>query len=554
MYNKLFPLVFLLSGFGLFAAPAPDFTITDSNGNIHHLYDDYINKGKVVVLEIFFVNCPPCATHAPFWQSLYNDLSAQYPGQVEFIMLSDKSADNNTAVAQYKNSKGLTMPAAGSNGGSLTAVQPYESGQFGPFYGTPTFVVITPGSGEVVFDIRGNSPSGTMDLISQEVAGMLLPTCLIRTYQGDTLQQYSMRVAAPDGPHVDYPVTNGLFSLESFPGLPALPFYLATPSKNDNPLNGVSTFDLVRINKQILGIETFQDPWQFIAADANASGTITTFDIVELRKLILGVYDTLPSVPSWVFSPTLDTISPIECPVFYAIKKGDVNGNADPAGAQAAADDRSGPVLPVLLENRMLEKGRTYRLPVRTGVSGQWQGLQMAWRFDPKAIQVLDVASALPGFDAGMWRLTESRLALSWNAAMPFQMIAGDPIVTIEVLALHSGHATDVVHLENWPLPAEAYDANDVRYVLEERGINPLSGGVIYPNPASGRFFAPLEGSSTGSHFLQLFDLWGRLAFEQDIVPGNGEQVTEVVPGDLSSGMYILRIDGRLAGKLNWQK
>ena len=133
MFKKLILPVFLAACFSLSAAPAPDFTITDSDGNTRQLYADFVNQGKIVVLEIFFINCPPCVTHAPHWQTLYTNMKAQYPGQVEFLMLSNKNADNNAAVAQYKISKGLTMPAAGSNGGSLAAVQPYESGQFGPF-------------------------------------------------------------------------------------------------------------------------------------------------------------------------------------------------------------------------------------------------------------------------------------------------------------------------------------------------------------------------------------------------------------------------------------
>jgi hypothetical protein len=63
--------------------------------------------------------------------------------------------------------------------------------------------------------------------------------------------------------------------------------------KDNDPLNGVSTFDLVLINKHILGLEPLNSPYKMIAADANNSRSITTFDIVELRKLILGIYTEL---------------------------------------------------------------------------------------------------------------------------------------------------------------------------------------------------------------------------------------------------------------------
>jgi hypothetical protein len=80
--------------------------------------------------------------------------------------------------------------------------------------------------------------------------------------------------------------------------------YTITPEKNDNPLNGVTSFDLVLISKHILGLEPLDSPYKMIAADANKSGSITTFDIVEFRKLILGIHmNGLPNNTSWRFVP-----------------------------------------------------------------------------------------------------------------------------------------------------------------------------------------------------------------------------------------------------------
>ena len=137
MYKFLIITAFLATACCVSAATAPDFTVTDSGGKTHHLYADYVNKGKVLVLEIFFTTCPPCATHAPYWQSLYDTMKSRYPGRVEFMMLTNKSFDLNANVNQYISSKGLTMPGIGVEGGSLVAVQPYEGNQFGTFTERP---------------------------------------------------------------------------------------------------------------------------------------------------------------------------------------------------------------------------------------------------------------------------------------------------------------------------------------------------------------------------------------------------------------------------------
>ena len=67
-----------------------------------------------------------------------------------------------------------------------------------------------------------------------------------------------------------------------------------------DPLNGVSTLDLVLILRHILGIEQFAEPYQAIASDANDSKSITAFDLIELRKLILSIDLFLPAAP-WKF-------------------------------------------------------------------------------------------------------------------------------------------------------------------------------------------------------------------------------------------------------------
>ncbi len=111
--------------------------------------------------------------------------------------------------------------------------------------------------------------------------------------------------------------------------------YTITSEKTDNPSNGLNALDLVAIQKHLLGKDTFDFGWQYIAADATNNDDLTVGDIVVILRLLLGKITTLPSSPSWRFDPPQIVIDAefggdpgnLE---MMGIKIGDVNGTSDP--------------------------------------------------------------------------------------------------------------------------------------------------------------------------------------------------------------------------------
>lgn len=88
----------------------------------------------------------------------------------------------------------------------------------------------------------------------------------------------------------------GLFSLDVPP-----PGSSLRPSKDGDDTNGVSTLDLILINRHILGVEPLPSPFHLLAADVNLTGSITTLDLIQIRKLILGINTEFPAQESWRF-------------------------------------------------------------------------------------------------------------------------------------------------------------------------------------------------------------------------------------------------------------
>jgi hypothetical protein len=127
--------------------------------------------------------------------------------------------------------------------------------------------------------------------------------------------------------------------------------YSVSAWKDSNPMNGVTTFDLVLISKHILGNQILDSPYKIIAADANKSKSVTTADLVAIRKVILQIENGFPNNQSWrfvrkdfVFPDPVNPFSTMFPEVwnfndvvedapgadFIAIKVGDVNMSANP--------------------------------------------------------------------------------------------------------------------------------------------------------------------------------------------------------------------------------
>ena len=86
-----------------------------------------------------------------------------------------------------------------------------------------------------------------------------------------------------------------------FPPMLSSELITVTPIRDGDDNNGITTFDMVFIQRHILGILPLESPYKMIAADINRSGSVTTFDLVFLRRLILQQTTEFAMNTSWRF-------------------------------------------------------------------------------------------------------------------------------------------------------------------------------------------------------------------------------------------------------------
>lgn len=282
-----------------FGQPAPDFMVTDVNGINHSLYSDYLDQGKTVVLDFFFADCTICKNRADDVEAVYQNWGAGQ-ADVEFLKITIHTTDKDSDVSNFMTTYGNSFPGISEDGGASIAGMPYTGGSYGTFWGAPTYVVIAP-NGVVNFDVSSSQLSSAISATGAIGNPAPEEPTQIEILVRDNNQQLinpsgilSIHLKSSDDPSIDHLITDASFEYPSdqFPEVES-PYLEFVPSDIPN-YNIVTTLDLLRIQKHILGISPIQDTRIVTAADTNGNGTLSSSDISALRKVILGIYDTFP--------------------------------------------------------------------------------------------------------------------------------------------------------------------------------------------------------------------------------------------------------------------
>ncbi len=331
-----------------------------------------------------------------------------------------------------------------------------------------------------------------------------------------------------------------------------------------NPLNGVSTFDLVTISRHILGIEPLTNVYQALAADVNNSKTVTTFDIVQTRKLILGIFDSFPGVPSWRFvrpvvnptdlsmlaaiKDTYQLVTPdlaanVTLPGvnFIGIKTGDVNLSA--LAVQHAAEDR-GAALVFQTADRLLETGEEVNIPIQVGESIRLDGWQLALKVDPTALQILGVGGLE---EENYVRSADGSLRALWFGEQSRDFAAGETVFVLKIRVLRRSWLGQVIHLENEKMACEAYANGSARRPVALQIAAEMPPGIDFfppqPNPFAEETIFQCRLEQPATLLLEIFDVAGRQVHSQSINAEAGLKTLAVSAMDLpGAGMYVFRL------------
>ncbi|MCS7036219.1 MAG: hypothetical protein RMJ33_06810 [Saprospiraceae bacterium] len=361
-------------------------------------------------------------------------------------------------------------------------------------------------------------------------------------------------------------------------------FIRVRPFKNEDPGNGVGTYDIVLIQRHISGEKPLKSLYHLMAADVNRDYAINGADIVALRSLILGM-PTTPPVESWRFvdpenivlypiNPLLSQLPdhiispnpPAKNLTFVAIKVGDVSGNAVLHGlTDGLVEERSDkrPALPVSVgyAGVAYRKGQIFSVPVTYQGDRPLLAHQMALRFDPQRVAFKGTfAGNLPGYDSdnfGLIRAHEGEIRALWIAPDNKAVVLSQTSPVLFYLTFEA--LTDIAASEAWialnhDLPCRLWDDQDEEYAMtltapreriEEAAARALEAAV-WPSPASSGAYVSLRLPASAGIQLTVRSADGRLILERRwALLAAGEHVFHLPEtATLPAGMYVVEVSG----------
>ena len=334
------------------------------------------------------------------------------------------------------------------------------------------------------------------------------------------------------------------------------------PEKNDRHRNGVSTLDLVKIQKHLLGIEPFNAPFQYIAADANNSQHVSAIDLIELRKLILGIYTELPQNQSWRFvakdfgfPDTLETwtyastitftdMLPANAD-FYGIKIGDINGTANPDFAQILPRESLVP-FELKTDQQFYIAGDIIDVPIRISSDQKLTGFQFT--LAALGIEFLNILPGQISISEEHFAIHNDKMSVSWFEENTIDVSAEDILFTLQLRATTSGNIGQALSINSEITEAEIYLANEETFLpfLNVHGQHAESDLKIIscaPNPWKEETMIHFYLPESNQVDFTLSDVSGREIFSTNTYLKSGYHQHQLKASDFQGrGILFLRI------------
>lgn len=357
--------------------------------------------------------------------------------------------------------------------------------------------------------------------------------------------------------------------------------YTIHAHKNDDTRKGLSTLDLIILQRHVLGMAPLDSAPLLLAADVNFDGQINVQDLLLLQSVILGRIESFPNNYSWRFVPeNWDGSEPVNDAIdlepmqscmdkadMLAIKIGDLNQsyNSSNITTNIATARNASNKEALKLKDQEVATGDLSALVMYLPDGARYAGGQISLEWDTQALRYEGFSSeALQEQALNTQRVAAGELRLSYIANWEQEQ----PSLRIKFRANKPGKLSDWIKIcDRCELKTEVYrqqeltaDGVEAVWVAEQQELEETSPDLSYnallqaiPNPAREQIQLGLYVEESQQVQLTITNANGRQMNSTQIHVTKGENRVSVALSDWPAGVYhysFLTRQGVLSGKL----
>ena len=254
--------------------------------------------------------------------------------------------------------------------------------------------------------------------------------------------------------------------------------------------NGITTLDLVLMQRHVLNTQLLGSAYKIISSDINLSATITNLDIVLTKALVLGNITSFPGSNFWKFvnsdyvfgnpqnpfpyesSRAYSAASNLIDQDFIALKLGDVNNSWNPAIAKSFTSQQVVFSLPVKEAN----VNDTVIIPLSVSGFDNMSGYQYSLQWDPEKLEFIQATDGILLNSFGTNKTQIGILSGLWCTEIlnGTSLSDGDVVANFKFKVKAVSSTINEIQFTSTPTAIESYNID-----LNQLDMITINGGVI---------------------------------------------------------------------------
>ncbi|MEM6379427.1 MAG: T9SS type A sorting domain-containing protein, partial [Bacteroidota bacterium] len=394
--------------------------------------------------------------------------------------------------------------------------------------------------------------------ICEPIGGVDIAGKIVRP-QGNVMSDVEVRLSGASSRQV-MTNNNGDYYMQ---GLEEGHDYSIFPKKTTDLAQGITTLDIIYMTKHILGVDPFEDPYQYLAADLNRSRSVSTLDVILLRKAILNIDQTSMDLAGWRFIdathrfddprnpwsravPEVISLNNIEFDQgdldFIAIKMGDVSGLVTPRS-------KIGPLNSLLAEDALLEAGAQVRVPVRLESLRALEGLQFGLQIRSDLAKLSHFENAQFAANQVNWQKEKQQVLFSWDRYQSGGAdLSTEPLFYLDLVLKKPALLSEIISVDKRLLSPESYGNSQIS-TLDFKWTKSSHSNLeakVFPNPFQNELNVAI-GKGWDRQVpiqIELYGIDGKLIVQRSLTSSDwdADLINLQMGNTLEPGLYLLKV------------